>query len=139
MNTRIALSTLLALVAAGSSFAQEGTQDFANQTLSTRTRAEVIAELEQARASGQLLVSGELYGSFRPAQIVSTRTRGEVLAELDAARRDGTLQTRNSGPFYGSFQPHEFVSTKTRAEVRAEVLRAQAAGVHLSRGDRSGG
>ncbi len=134
---RIALAAVTLFASAGT-FAQEGTQDFASQTLSTRSRTEVIAEFEQARAAGQLPLAGALYGQIDTARLVSTRTRTEVLAELDAARRDGTLETRNSGALYGSFGRHDIASSKTRAQVQAELAQVMALGVRLSQGERSG-
>ena len=86
MKTRsLAPALILTLAAAGAAQAQEGTQDFAGQTLSTRTRAEVIAELQQARAAGRLDQPGALYGSFDATQLVSTRTRADVRADLAAS------------------------------------------------------
>jgi hypothetical protein len=135
MTLRFATSALLALLAANAAFAQEGTQDFANQTLSTRSRDEVRRELAQARASGQLENRGETYGGFARHEVASVRSRVQVLAELDAARRAGELENRNQS--YGSFARNEIFSTKTRAEVLAEVTQVQAAGVRLSQGERA--
>jgi len=138
MKTRqFASAALFSVLAATNAFAQEGTQDFANPTLSTRSRDEVRAELAQARAAGQLENRGESYGGFDRSTIVSTKTRAEVVAELDAARRSGELENRNES--YGSFAHNEIVSAKTRAEVRAELAQARAVHAHLSQGDRSGG
>jgi hypothetical protein len=136
MKTIRPAAAALALFAATTAFAQEGTQDFAKEALSTRSRAEVRAELAQARAAGQLENRGESYGGFDRSAVASTKSRDEVRAELDAARRDGTLDTRNES--YGGADRTAIASTKTRAEVRAELARAQASGAHLSRGERSG-
>jgi hypothetical protein len=137
MKTRQSTAAVLfAMFAASTAFAQEGTQDFADQALSTRSRAEVRAELAQARAAGQLENRDESYGGFDRSAIASTKSRAEVRAELDEARRAGTLDTRNES--YGGLDRTAVASTKTRAEVRAELARAQASHVHLSRGERSG-
>lgn len=137
MKTHRYAAAAFTLLAAAGALAQEGTQDFASP-LSTRSRAEVIAEFEQARASGTLPRPGDLYGLVDGTSRASSRTRAEVRAELDAARRDGTLETRNQGPFYGSFERRDVASTKTRAQVRAELEHALASGVRLSQGERSG-
>jgi hypothetical protein len=134
---RISLPFLVALAGSTAALAQEGTQDFANLPAATRTRAEVKAEIDQARVAGQLDNRGEAYGGFEGTQLASTRTRTQVLAELDAARRAGELQTHNQS--YGSFAQGEIRSTVTRAQVRADTAAALASGVQLSRGDRSGG
>lgn len=55
-------------------------------TISTRTRGEVRADLESARQRGELL-AGEQY-PFAPSAVPGLgRTRDEVRAELDAERR----------------------------------------------------
>lgn len=135
MTLRSALTVLLVLLAAAAAFAQEGTQDFANLTLSTRSRDEIRRELAEARAAGQLENRGEAYGSFARGEVASTRPRTEVLAEIDAARRAGELENR--GETYGSFARDTTFSTRARAKVRAELAEAQAMGAHLSLGDRS--
>lgn len=92
MKTRQSTAALLfTMFAATAAFAQEGTQDFADQSLSTRSRAEVRAELAQARAAGQLENRGQSYGGFDRSAVASTKSRADVLAELDAARRAGQL------------------------------------------------
>lgn len=137
--SRLIVPALSAMLAAGSAVAQEGTQDFQNHTLSSKTRAEVIAELQQARSAGTLDRPGDSYGGFTGNAIVSTRTRAEVLAELDTARRARALDSRNYAASYGSFRLGEISSTRSRDEVRAEVVQAQRTQLGLSRGERSGG
>ncbi|WP_413458508.1 DUF4148 domain-containing protein [Herbaspirillum huttiense] len=60
--------------------------------VSTKTRAEVIAELQQARATGQLLVSDR---DQDVKAVASTKTRDEVRAELVQARNNGELAISN--------------------------------------------
>jgi hypothetical protein len=63
------------------------------------SRAEVLAELEQAERSGDVIANAEtgqkayqLYPSGHPAHVASTgRSRAEVLAELVQARRSGDI------------------------------------------------
>ncbi|MBX3606581.1 MAG: DUF4148 domain-containing protein [Piscinibacter sp.] len=92
MNRSIAIAIALSsTLAAGVASAQEATQDFANQVLSTRSRAEVKAELAAAREARQLDVrnASAVYGSFKPADVGSARSRAEVRAELRQVLADG--------------------------------------------------
>ncbi|ABM94590.1 DUF4148 domain-containing protein [Methylibium petroleiphilum] len=85
---------------------------------STRTRAEVIQELEAARKDGSLWYLN--HGLPVPVKNPGPgKSRAEVIQELDAARKDGSLwylerglpvPVKNSGP------------GRTREEVRNEVL-----------------
>ena len=123
------------IVAGAAAAAQEGTQDFKDVTLSSRTRTEVLADLHAARARGQLDQLGETYGSVDPRSIRSTRSRAEVVAELEATRVAGRLDDR--GETYGSFDARSIGSSRTRAEVVAEMLEAVKTRRPLSRGERS--
>ena len=68
-------------------------------SLAARTRAEVLAELEAAQRSGDLLADGEsglklneLYPSRYPQPVVvAGKTRAQVKAELAEAQRTGDL------------------------------------------------
>jgi len=105
---------------AGLVSAQEATQ--AAWPDSIRTRAEIRAELEQARKDGSIKVRTLAYG--QPA--ASTESRDEVRSELAQARKSGV---KVSSVTYG--QPAS--STKSREEVRAETSAAHAAtGLHRS-------
>jgi hypothetical protein len=92
-NRHIAIALAFSsLVAAGAASAQEGTQDFADRVLSTRSRAEVQAELEAARRAQRLDTrnAGVVYGSFTDGELGSARSRAEVRAELVQALADGS-------------------------------------------------
>lgn len=136
--SRIAIPALSTLLAVGSAFAQEGTQDFQQQTLSSKTRAQVIAEMQDARIAGTLDRAGDSYGNFPASAIASTRTRTEVQAELAVAQRARALDTRNYSASYGSFRLGEIASTRSREDVRAELAASKRVQVGLSRGERSG-
>ena len=136
---RIVIPTLSVLFAAGAALAQEGTQEFQNQTLSSKTRAAVLAELQQARGAGTLDPAGDSYGNFPATAIASTRSRADVLAEMNAAQRARALDSRNYAASYGSFRLGEISSTRSREEVRAEASQAQHTRLGLSRGERTGG
>ncbi|MFW7342383.1 DUF4148 domain-containing protein [Pollutimonas sp. H1-120] len=88
-----------------------------------KTRAQVVAERQEARALG-LLSSGELDYPPVTADTSNSKSRQAVLAELAAARKAGTL---SSGELdYPPVSPVK--SSKTRAEVRAELAAYKAAG-----------
>jgi len=60
--------------------------------VSTKTRADVVAELQQARANGQLLVSDR---DQNVKVAASTKSREEVRAELAQARANGEISISN--------------------------------------------
>lgn len=136
---RSIVPALAALLVAGTAYAQEGTQDFQNIPQSTKTRAQVIAELEQARHDGTLERRGEAYGGFQGNAFASNKTRAEVLAEYHAARRARALDTHSYSATYGGVLAGEIGSSRTREEVRAELAAAQKAHGSLSRGERTRG
>jgi hypothetical protein len=85
--------------------ADDITPDPYQHMVSTRTRAEVIAERDAAIKSGEIAaLHGEDSGSVHLARLApaGTLTRAQVLAEVLAARRDGTLAAM-SGEDSGSF------------------------------------
>ena len=95
MKNRIALITAAVALAgaASSAFAIEATQEFTDTAaLSTKSRAEVQAELRAARADGTLASFGEASSAPLAA---STATRGEVVAALREAMRTGHLSQFN--------------------------------------------
>lgn len=90
MNTRniLALATFALAAASGSAFAQEATSDAWMNASSTKTRADVVAELKQARADGSIKAVSA--GYLNP--IVSQKSRADVRAEVLAAARSGELE-----------------------------------------------
>ncbi len=116
MNSKIIIATtLIALVGAGSAFAQEGTQDFpAAQFLSSQSRADVKAELATAQRNGTAFT----YTEASPAPVpVSGLTRAQVVAELREAQRLGLVGISNEGDFRIATQAEQ-------ASIRAAGLRA---------------
>ena len=94
MNTlRPAAALVLALVATSAAIAQESTQDHPTAAAS-RSRAEVRAELEQARAAGLLEPRHEWVRGGPRERAKSTLTREQVLHELQNARAAGRLDPR---------------------------------------------
>jgi hypothetical protein len=59
----------------------------------TKTRAEVQAELEQAKADGSYKTLHQEWVE-PPTNFVSTKTRAEVRAELERAKADGSLAAK---------------------------------------------
>ena len=123
--TRFTLATVsvAALCAFGGAIAGEAGE---------RSRADVVAEMHAARASGLTdALHSEDCGSFHLSRQTATAglTRAEVLAQLAAARASGEfaeLHSEGSGSDY--LTRHAAPSTLTRAQVRAEMLAARASG-----------
>jgi hypothetical protein len=64
--------------------------------ISSKSRTEVIADLKQAQAAGQLPVVGEV--GVKPEISKSTKTRAQVVAETLEAARLGLLNYGDEGP-----------------------------------------
>lgn len=86
---------------------------------STKTRAEVKAELIAAQKAGTI-TNGDDY-PILPAP-TSHKTRAAVQAELVAAQRDGLIANDYNYPIIKQAESH-----KTRAQVEAEIAVAQHA------------
>jgi hypothetical protein len=100
------LVAAVSLAAAGAAFAESPTPDTTAQTVSTKTRAQVQAELAQARADGSIKVSSNHYNPLPLAK--SEKTREAVRAEAIAARQaghDAAYYGEDSGSFALSRQP----------------------------------
>lgn len=110
MKAKQLIVAVAAVAATGSVFAQGNAEwvEF-NDFVSTKSRAEVKAELAQAYAQGDLARNTE-YVEF--TQFASTTPRAQVRAELAAGQSTEWVEHAN------------VASTKTRAEVRNEVLQA---------------
>lgn len=87
MNTKHMIAALAVLGATGSAFAHEWV-DFSDFQ-STKTRAEVAAELKDAQASGNYVVGGQEFVA-PDAHFASTKTRAQVVAELKQSQADGS-------------------------------------------------
>lgn len=85
---------------------------------STKSRAQVVAELEQARAQGLVVGGQEPFYPIQPATPTDSKSRTQVVAELEQARANGI--SVGAGPLY----PQNRMATQpasSSAEVRAEV------------------
>ncbi|CAA2107005.1 DUF4148 domain-containing protein [Variovorax paradoxus] len=94
------------------------------------SRAEVVAQLKAAQASGQLAaLTGEDSGSAYLAQhFHPSETRTEVKTELAQARADGTLGVLASTDSGSAYLSRHFMSSEPRAEVKAELASAEKSG-----------
>ncbi|HXD06181.1 MAG TPA: DUF4148 domain-containing protein [Burkholderiaceae bacterium] len=94
----ISLTGITALMAAGAASAQSSTEPL--------TRAQVVAQLQQARASGELArETDELYGSLPPEASHSTLSRAQVHAEVLQAAKQHKLDPVDSDEYYPSDRP----------------------------------
>lgn len=89
------------------------------------TRAQVRAEVIQARSQGLLPVGGEISAVPTAAASRSMLTRAQVLEQL---RLDGPLPTAEGA----DVQLSDSVSLRSRAEVRAEAVAAVRNGTTVS-------
>ena len=115
MNAKYLIAVLSLSAATGAAFAD-------TTAPAARSRAEVIAEVQQAHASGQLLTSDAAYPFAAPA--ASSKTRAEVVSAVADANKNGQLLT-TSAAYPAVAQKTESVS---RAEVKAELKQALASG-----------
>jgi len=124
MNTKNLIAAFAVLTAAGSAFA-ESTFPYVDFSgfVSTKTRAEVVAEMNQPAAQQ---VAKTEWVEF--TKVASGKTRAEVRAELAQANAAGQL---NRNQEFVEFT--NVASTKTRDEVRNEMIQAAKPG-HAPRG-----
>lgn len=114
MTTRTVIaSAVLAFVAAGSAFAQEASSDEWRNVAGTQSRAQVQAELAQARADGSI----KAYGAGTMPTLVSTASRADVLAAVMSARASGELG-RIGAEAWGFDQPSSGAGTRLAQSVR---------------------
>lgn len=116
MKTSTASALVLALSALASGYAaasEHGGRAYAfpeadttASVVSTKTRAEVLAELTEAQRTGDMVANvgnsdkklNELYPARYPAKpAVQEKTRAQVLAELAEAQHSGELVARVAG------------------------------------------
>ncbi len=96
MNAKQQLIASFALLAAaGSAFAQSTDYAQPNERfVSTKTRAEVIAELKQAQAEGVYVVGGEAYVGERP--VLAKNTSHRDAGTIDTAQRKSAVPDAGS-------------------------------------------
>lgn len=115
-NASILAAAALLVATTSSAFAQEYVAPDAG-FVSTKTRAEVSAELQEARADGSRLMQNTEVVNFASAQ--STKSRAEVRQELVSAQADGIASTQLVDGMYPVMASQS--AGKSRAEVLAEL------------------
>lgn len=127
---RTALTSFVLLAAAGAANAATvgelypADQQTQAAAPAVKTRAQVIDELVQARAAGQV-ASGEVgYAFGTPAEqhAVGGKSRAEVIAEYRQAAGDGTLVAH--GEVDSTPTTRLAGSARSRAEVRADAIQS---------------
>jgi len=114
MSAKHLIAAFAVLAANGAAFAQEFVEPGVHFA-STRTRAEVLAELKQAQADGSYRVLDTEYPIIK--QVGTPKSRAEVIAELKQAQSDGTYYVSDINyPMLPAAS-----APRTRAEVRAEL------------------
>lgn len=118
MNTKHLIAAATLFAAAGSVLA-DSTYPYVEFTnvAGTKTRAEVVNELKQAQASGEISRQREY---VEHTQVASGKTRAEVRAELEKDYAEGRYAANR--PEYVEFTA--VASTRTRDEVRKEAIQA---------------
>lgn len=122
MNAKTLIAAVTLLTATGAVLA-DNTYPYVDHSnfVSTKTRADVVAEMNQGAAKSQLARNTEF---IEHTNVASTKTRADVRAELEREYADGHYAS-NSNP---EFVEHTRVaSTRTRDEVRQEALQAAKA------------
>jgi uncharacterized protein YdbL (DUF1318 family) len=99
----------LALLGSGAAFAQEASSDAWMQAAATKSRAQVQAELQQARKDGTIRATAA--GYMTPFKAVATRA--DVHTEVMTALRSGELERIDA-------EAHAFVTP--RGQVASTVL-----------------
>ena len=101
MKTTTTLIATLAFAFAGTAFAQEATYELPLPATSNKARADVIAEVRQARADGTLGATELQMQQHAP--IAATLSRADVHAQTLAAASRGELlsMSRESSGFEG--------------------------------------
>jgi len=126
MNIKKISAAVLMLSLAGAALA-EAPYPEDSKFVSTKTRAEVVAELAQARANGELPINDVSYpDKAMNSPSTSTKTRAEVIDELKQARANGELPI-NDATYPDKAIASAPVSTKTRAQVVEELKQYQQA------------
>ncbi|MFY9511522.1 MAG: DUF4148 domain-containing protein [Rubrivivax sp.] len=112
---------ILSLVAAGAAFAGDITpDDSATQMFTTtKTRAQVQAELFAARADGSIKVWSTSHNPLALAK--SDKTRDQVMAELRDAERDADYAVTWYGEDSGSFALARTLPSRVAGPVYAAV------------------
>ncbi|MGH8807065.1 MAG: DUF4148 domain-containing protein [Noviherbaspirillum sp.] len=122
MNAKKLIAAVAVFAAAGSALADNVDTTYPyvdhSQFVSTKARAEVVAELNQAVAKGGIARNNDFVDVTK---VASGKTRAEVRAELEQAYAEGNYAHNSNQEF---FEFTTVASTKTRDEVRNEAIQA---------------
>jgi Domain of unknown function (DUF4148) len=126
MKSKLAVLSLFAMTVAGSALAGDG--DYPDAYLwkgeSTKTRAEVTAEMEEAKRLGQFTVGDDGPAAF--ANDGPGKSRAEVAAELEEAERLGLLHFGEGGPKVATPEQEQMIAAAGRRA--AEQVRVAKGG-----------
>jgi hypothetical protein len=120
MNAKKMIAALAVFAAAGSALADDTTYPYVDHSkfVSTKTRAEVVAELNQAIAKSEIARNTDFVDV---TTVASGKTRAEVRAELEKDFAAGNYAYNTNQEF---FEHTNVASNKTRDEVRQEAIQA---------------
>ncbi|RJG04799.1 DUF4148 domain-containing protein [Noviherbaspirillum cavernae] len=118
MNTKQIVAAVAVLFAAGSALAANDAYVDHSDFTSTRSRAEVRAELDQAYRQGQVAALQNTELVAQP-KLASGKSRADVRAELDRAYKSDELARTG-----GYVEYPQVASIRTREDVRQEALQA---------------
>ncbi|MGB6054361.1 MAG: DUF4148 domain-containing protein [Burkholderiaceae bacterium] len=117
MNAKQMIIAAAVFAASASAFAQQ-TEFVAPDAgfVSTKSRAEVVAERNQAYGQGMLATQQR--DGADAIRFAGTKSRADVVADLNQAYRDGALVSQR----HDGEQAIQFAGTRSRDEVRQEAL-----------------
>jgi hypothetical protein len=124
MKSKLAVLSLFAMTVAGSALASDG--DYPGAYLwkgeSTKTRAEVVAEMDEAKRLGQFTNGDDGPPAF--ANQGPGKSRAEVVAELEEAQRLGLLTSGEEGiKFATSAQEQQIAEAGRRAAEQVQFAK----------------
>jgi hypothetical protein len=123
MKSKFVVFSLFAISLAGSALADAGNYPepyLAKSEGPGRSRAEVIAEVMQARREGKLEFAENEFPSS--VHSVSSKSRAEVIAEWKEAQRLGLLQNGEGGSQFASVEQNEQIAAAGRRAAEAVHL-----------------
>jgi hypothetical protein len=127
MNAKKLFAATVVLAAAGSAFAGDVDYPLADnsQFQSSKTRAEVLADLKASQANGSNAVSDSEYPT-PAAKLASTKTRAEVAAELEKSHADGSYVLEQQA--FDSQYP--VLENTSNTDARIAAVNGQAASIN---------
>jgi hypothetical protein len=133
MNAKKLIVAVAVFAAAGAALADDTTYPYVDHSkyVLTKTRAEVVAELNQAVTNGEVARNIDFVDV---SPVASGKTRAEVRADLEKDYAAGNYAYSTNREFV---EHTHFASNRTRDEVRQEAI--QAAKYREVKTDRFGG